>query len=288
MPLIIFVGPPSCGKSSWSRRLVSLLQERIDSAESDSEVKMFKILCYTDELLGISHQEYSTSLAEKNARAKQLSVVKRHLSRTNIVILDSLNYIKGFRYQLYCEAKGLGTTHCVIQTMASLETCLEWNQSNPTPWDPKVINELSMRYEEPNGVLRWDSPLFNLVSDDIEETIPINEVWNALVMKQPPPPNSATVIRDQVGTDFLQELDRETQLVLTAIGQHQNIYSIGGRVSINAAQNLYIDMPSVPVSASSLQRARRAYIALNRMRNIDKDRITPLFVDYLNSSLNCK
>ena len=40
--------------------------------------------------------------------------MKRALGRDTIVVADGLNYIKGYRYQLYCEAKGLSTTNCVV------------------------------------------------------------------------------------------------------------------------------------------------------------------------------
>lgn len=40
--------------------------------------------------------------------------VKRALSRDTIVILDGMNYIKGVRYQLWCEAKAVATTCCVV------------------------------------------------------------------------------------------------------------------------------------------------------------------------------
>lgn len=30
------------------------------------------------------------------------------------MILDGMNYIKGYRYQLWCEAKALGTMCCVV------------------------------------------------------------------------------------------------------------------------------------------------------------------------------
>lgn len=39
---------------------------------------------------------------------------KRVLGRDSIVIVDGMNYIKGWRYQLWCEAKAAGTTCCVV------------------------------------------------------------------------------------------------------------------------------------------------------------------------------
>ena len=57
---------------------------------------------------------YRDARTEKDARAAEYSAVKRALGRDTIVIADGLNYIKGFRYQLYCEAKAVQTPSCVV------------------------------------------------------------------------------------------------------------------------------------------------------------------------------
>jgi hypothetical protein len=67
-----------------------------------------------DQTLGVERSVYHTAKAEKDARAEEYSAVKRLLSRDDIVIADGLNYIKGFRYQLYCEAKAVQTPSCVV------------------------------------------------------------------------------------------------------------------------------------------------------------------------------
>jgi protein KTI12 len=69
-----------------------------------------------DQTLGVSRSVYHTAKAEKDARAEEYSAVKRVLSRDDIVIADGMNYIKGFRYQLYCEAKALQTPSCVVSS----------------------------------------------------------------------------------------------------------------------------------------------------------------------------
>lgn len=38
-----------------------------------------------------------------------------------IVIADSMNYIKGFRYQMYCIAREQKTTYCVLYCNTSLQ-----------------------------------------------------------------------------------------------------------------------------------------------------------------------
>ena len=58
--------------------------------------------------------------SEKAARGTFYSAIQRVLSKDDIVIADGMNYIKGFRYQLYCEAKALSTPHCVVSCLEGL------------------------------------------------------------------------------------------------------------------------------------------------------------------------
>lgn len=289
MPLITFTGLPCSGKTRWAKKLVDQLEKRIEDAqETSAPGHNYKIIYHNDESLGISHLVYKESATEKHARGTQMSAVKRDLSRTTFVILDSLSYIKGFRYQLFCEAKGVVTPHCVVQIMNPLEKCLEWNEAseNENPWSKEVIEQLSMRYEEPNADSRWDSPLFTLVSDYEGETLPIDQIWEALVLKRPPPPNAATLVRPTSGNNYLQELDKRTLEVIGKIVQHQQLTSAGGLVVIDPVQKLLVEIPGEPVSIAQLQRIRRTFVSLNRMRSIDVDRIPSMFVDYVNKSLN--
>lgn len=283
MPLITFTGLPSSGKTTWAKKLHALLQAKIDASKVGNQPgHNYTIIYHSDDSLNIPHETYTDSTLEKNARGTQMTAVKRDLSRTNIVILDSMAYIKGFRYQLYCESKGVSSPHCVVHVVNPVETCLEWNEKSDNPWDPELIKQLNMRYEEPNETTKWDSPLFTVVSD-YDEEMPIEEIWDTLVLKRPPPPNAATLIKPTSGNDFLQELDKQTLAVVGKILQHQQLQQIGGDVLIE--KGLYVEMPAILVSTAQLQRIRRSYISLNRMRSVDVDRITPLFVDYLNRSL---
>lgn len=53
------------------------------------------------------------------ARGVAYARAKRALAKDTFVILDGMNYIKGYRYQLWCEAKAVGTTCCVVRTLCS-------------------------------------------------------------------------------------------------------------------------------------------------------------------------
>jgi protein KTI12 len=53
--------------------------------------------------------------------------VDHALNADTFVILDSLNYIKGYRYELYCLARSQRTPHCVVHIDCSYDVSLTWN-----------------------------------------------------------------------------------------------------------------------------------------------------------------
>jgi len=124
MPLVLISGFPSAGKTTRALQLKDFFESKIASERADARSCGLRVHLINDQSLGLSRAVYHTAKAEKDARAEEYSAVKRVLSRDDIVIADGLNYIKGFRYQLYCEAKALQTPSCVVSLtflMCSLE-----------------------------------------------------------------------------------------------------------------------------------------------------------------------
>lgn len=58
------------------------------------------------------------------ARGVAYARAKRALAKDTFVILDGMNYIKGYRYQLWCEAKAVGTTCCVVCILSCIRDYL--------------------------------------------------------------------------------------------------------------------------------------------------------------------
>lgn len=109
-------------------------------------------------------------------------------NESRLVILDSLNYIKGFRYEIHCIAKASGQRHGVVWVLNDPDRCLEWNDQRrqrqkmhtkmkksddadgddgndstaAEDWyrDDDMIRELMRRYEPPDERNRWDKPLY--------------------------------------------------------------------------------------------------------------------------------
>ncbi|KAI0999943.1 hypothetical protein K3495_g8255 [Podosphaera aphanis] len=305
MPLIIITGYPTSGKTYRASQLQRYLTTRISTLPSSHPSSCLQVHLISDHTLSIPRSVYnldskdiserSNNASEKIARATVYAAVTRVLSTKNIVILDSANYIKGWRYQLYCEAKAVQTPHCVVHVGTPIEKAREINMSRlanlsgakgeeDLPYDEKCWENLVFRYEEPNVFARWDKPLFTIVWDD--EQPPGEDIWEALIGnggRKIVRPNAATVAKKPQGEDYLHEIDNSTQSILKTIMDWVNDHQgEGGEVTIS--DELVVELPSRPVSLPMLQRLKRQYISLSRTNAVPTDRIAESFVGYLNDA----
>ena len=207
-------GYPCAGKTFRSKQLTEFFESKIQ-ASSDSQISKLSVHHINDQSLGLSRDAYKEAKTEKDARALEMSTVKRLLNRDSIVVADGLNYIKGFRYQLYCEAKAVRTPSCVVHVGTPAQKCREHNErrlvddQGRDSYQSDILDNLIFRYEEPNGMSRWDSPLFTVPIDD--STPPSQEIWNAMIgsdgQMKSAKPNAATVtVRAFVSVRTLREL----------------------------------------------------------------------------------
>jgi protein KTI12 len=245
----------------------------------------------------------SANSSEKDARAALYGAVKRVLSDKDFVILDGLNYIKGWRYQLHCEAKAMRTPNCILRVACSVDQAREVNLARADgdePYAQANWDNLVFRYEEPNPMTRWDSPLFAVLWEDDEAQTKrtFDELWDAMAGegRKVVRPNQSTVQRGRdAGGDYLYVLERETQHVVRRILEQQGDGEGGEvRVPLLAAdkQDLVVDLPAgKKVGLPQLQRLRRAFVGLNRggiglesVGNMAADGMREVFVRYLNDA----
>ncbi|KAI0202765.1 chromatin associated protein KTI12 [Astrocystis sublimbata] len=331
MPLIIVTGFPTSGKSTRAKQLHTHLSERIKAATPSGATPKYRLHLISDQTLSISRSVYdlsalpahtrSANASEKDARASIYGAVKRVLSDKDIVILDGLNYIKGWRYQLHCEAKAMRTPSCILQIGCSKNKSREVNEArlgrDPAgaqdvrargddvdeaegAYEPANWENLVFRYEEPNPMTRWDSPLFTLIWEDGEEQSKqvFDSLWEAVAgdARKIVKPNQATVQRGRDGDgDYLYVLDRETQDIVKRILELQGDEGGGDvripRGGVQNAQDLLVELPGKKIALPQLQRLRRAFMGLNRggiglenIGNMGPSRIRESFVGYLNDS----
>jgi protein KTI12 len=163
MPCLIVTGYPSAGKTTLS----SLLKER---ALLHKEID--DVLIINEESACPDHTKnecYLNSLREKTTRGALKSAFDRTVGKSEqkkrtLVILDSLNYIKGFRYELHCISKASGERHGVLWVLNRTNVVGEWNsqRSEQEAYHPDLLKQLIQRYEPPDKRKRWDKPLFTI------------------------------------------------------------------------------------------------------------------------------
>ena len=63
-----------------------------------------------------NYRTYPDSRSDKPARGALLTAVQRNMNRDTILIVDAPNYIKGFRYQMYCAAREAKLRVCTVRS----------------------------------------------------------------------------------------------------------------------------------------------------------------------------
>ncbi|KAJ2368896.1 kti12, chromatin associated [Coemansia sp. RSA 2610] len=283
MPLIMMTGFPSSGKSTRAAELKSMFEERL--ARPENQHRKLSVQVISDDTLGVPRSAYAKAVEEKNARSALLSAVERLVSRDCIVIADTPNYIKGLRYQLFCIAREVNSTQCVVYCALPIDEARRINQARGDEgYSPELFEELAMRYEEPNPAARWDSPLFTIIQNDPNDALPFDKIWDALIEQRGLPPTFATAMKPVPQTNYLVELDRATQEIINAVLESQQSGVPMSQVVVPGSTEK-VHMPGRNLTLPELRRQRMQFTKLNRQVPLQVDKIAETFVHYLNINL---
>nr|XP_020469006.1 protein KTI12 homolog [Monopterus albus] len=275
MPLIVMCGYPCSGKTRRAEELKVYFEQNTER----------KVHIVGDRALGVDKSDvYADSQKEKNVRAALKAEVERKVNKDDIVIFDSLNYIKGYRYELFCLIKHAQTPHCLVYCLTSDEQSSSWNTNRDAAeqYTQDLFDALVLRFEAPDSRNRWDSPLFTILKDD---TLPYEAISDALFKRKAPPPNQSTQSQPLSSSSFLYELDKITQDVLTAIFNAQKTSVPGDLISVPGATEKMELTRSI--NMAELRKLRRQFISYSKMHPTENTgQISNMFVQYLNKSLH--
>jgi len=131
MALITISGFPASGKSKRAHQIRDHLERYLaDISYAGPELK---VVILSDDVLNIDRNAYNggfrqdlsrlrrtlihliDSRSEKPARGALFTAMQRQMGRDTILIVDAMNYIKGFRYQMYCAARELKLRVCTVR-----------------------------------------------------------------------------------------------------------------------------------------------------------------------------
>ncbi|EIW83086.1 chromatin associated protein KTI12 [Coniophora puteana RWD-64-598 SS2] len=266
MALVTISGYPCSGKSRRADQIKQHLEARLDAQEYAGP--KLKVVILSDDTLNIDRTSYSDSRSEKPARGTLFTAMQRQMGQDTILIVDSLNYIKGFRYQMYCAAREHKLRVCTVWVVAKKEMCEEWNSSRSSgrAYNPETLENLFLRYEEPSSMVRWDSPLVTITWED--QDVPAEDIWQAVTGGVVKPPNTGTQAVPKAPTDALLTLEHTTAAVISSIISEQSILQgIGGTITLALSTPTLrpkVTLPARNVTLSEMQRLKRQFVTVHK------------------------
>lgn len=276
MPLVVVSGFPASGKTQRSEELVEFLKK-----EWPKDVVVISEHDFVEDQ--DKDYTYSSSQVEKDVRGALKGEVIRKISKDDLVIIDGLNYIKGYRYELFCISKNCRTPQVTLHCIIHPDQAWKWNEARPEKqrYSRAVFDGLVMRYEEPDSRNRWDSPLITVQPED---PTPGEAVLQALRAAPAPKPNMSTQNPMLAPTDFLFELDRRTQEVVKAIVSAQEAAMEGDLLPVSGTSERYAVPAAGRQTLAQLSRSRRQFVSYLKTHPAHPDSIPTLFVQYLNNT----
>ncbi|XP_011500545.1 PREDICTED: protein KTI12 homolog [Ceratosolen solmsi marchali] len=274
MPLIIMTGIPCSGKTNRTNELKKFFEmEKGRKVTIISEEEMIQKAMFD------KNNFYSDSRKEKLIRGDIKSHTQRLLTQNDILIIDGSNYIKGFRYEIYCMSKLYKTPQCTVQCDLPVEHAWLWNEnrSMDEQYSREIFDALILRYETPDSKNRWDFPLFIV---NPEDELNYDDIYSALYEVKAPKPNMSTQCTPLSSANYLYDIDRITQEIVNEIISAKQI---------GIDSNIKIPKYNVTVQCSGsvpqLAKLRRQFLTYSKMQQLETEQIPTLFIQYLNKSL---
>lgn len=277
------VGLPSSGKTTRACQIKKYFTEQHREVILISDNEIISQMNIDKNVLFLEMKK------EKELRSKLHSDVLKCLTKENVVILDSGNFIKGFRYELYCSSKSLSTPKCLV--VCDISPVKAWelneNRTNNSKYNRKTFDDLVMRYEEPNHSNRWDSPLINLQLDD---TLPTEEIRKSIFEVTAPVPNQSTINAPLNSSSYLYDLDKKTQEVINSIIQLKKQGVEGENIELPDYKGKFLNKLDKSVSMIQLAKSRKQFLSYAKSHasiTNDQTNTVNMFLQFLNNTITC-
>lgn len=259
MSVILLCGVPGSGKTT----LANNLKKELDSRGIEN-------IIVTEPQ--VEAGTFDTSANEGLGRSEFKEAILHELSSNRVLIADGMNFIKGFRYELFCSAREAKLGWCVAYCECDPEEARV--RSLPRYPNEKRLVRLIGRMEVPRESQKWDKPLF-VVKDPNDPEIIAKIINSARAKSSKLIPKKATTTgvqtahiseqTDQIINEFCSQLLKIQKSV--PIGTELEI--CGAKVTIRRIFN-----------DGQLRRARREFG--NRAKGLTEEQgIVQLFADGL-------
>jgi len=158
MALVTISGFPCSGKTTTAQQIRASFEQLLQ--DENYQGPLSKVVLLSDDTLDLSRSAYNgeytlkcpkppslpspsqDSQTEKPARGSLFTAVQRQMALDTILIVDALNYIKGFRYQMYCAAREMKLRVCTVRShLCALARPDEPNINRSTSWQLQTCAE---------------------------------------------------------------------------------------------------------------------------------------------------
>lgn len=274
MALVLLCGHPASGKSAVATSLHASL-----TAEGQACVVV------ADE--GTRAELFADAGAERTQRSRLRARAERALTPGVVVVVDSLNYIKGFRYEMYCVAKTAALGYCVVHCDGG---GIAADAGREDAFGETLCRALVGRFEAPVEGNRWDSPLFraNVGEGACDDTV--DSICQYVRTGAALAPTAATRAAGRQGPDVLGDLDRFTREAEAAVvAELQAGCGVGSKIRVPGGARAVCVARRCRVA--ELRGMRRAYLGLARMhppKDASRGTMVDEYVDYVNAQLRLK
>jgi len=157
--LIILVGLPASGKSTFAYKLKDNLEKKFQN-----KVKIIDPDLIRDKMFPSSFNFKN----EPQIREKNLQLVRKHLTKGQIVISDDINYYSSMRHDLKLIADSLSTKFYIIYVSTPLNLCLRRNEERGKPIPNEVIENIYNKFDNFKKY-KWDTPFDNFDITEIQD-----------------------------------------------------------------------------------------------------------------------
>jgi len=150
--LLMLCGLPSSGKTTISKAVASLLEDKHG---------ITTMVVSSDDFRGMLSYSHEGFKPEREASVKALyeKAIAAGLENGFFVISDDLNYYKSMRSDLRQLAKRSGSDYDIVYVDTPVEVAVRWNQERGSPIPRSLIEEINQKFDPPKGDYKWDTPL---------------------------------------------------------------------------------------------------------------------------------
>jgi len=167
--LIILVGLPASGKSTFALKLKDIIEIKL---------KPYKTKIIDPDMIrnSITYEKFDYK-KESIVRKKNLIEVRQSLKEHFIVISDDLNYYSSMRHDLKEIAENQELHYFIIHLTTPLHVCLKWNKIRGKPIPNKVIKKIYNKldsfdkYSWDYPVVEYDPSQYQISNEKIDEIL---------------------------------------------------------------------------------------------------------------------